>query len=99
MSKIEPDFDTAFERLRLSYAAEKELEAKHKKQIVDAPLHGITDTDLIRLLKRTYSALKITPAKLKSLRAKWELEPNATPADLASNPHAGNHGETAGGGK
>ena len=99
MPKTAPNFDAEFERLRLSRVAEQELEAKHKQQVIDAPSYGISDNELARLLNRAYQSLKTTPAKLKALRAKWELEPNATPADLASNPHAETHSETAGGGE
>lgn len=99
MLKAEPNFDAAFERLRLSRVAEQELEAKHKQQVIDAPSYGISDNEMVRLLNRAYPSLKTTPAKLKALRAKWVLESNATPADLASNPHAETHSETAGGGE
>jgi len=75
MPKTASNFDTEFERLRLSRVAEQELEAKHKQQVIDAPSYGISDNELARLLNRAYQSLKTTPAKLKALRAKWSWSP------------------------
>ena len=97
MPKTASNFDTEFERLRLSRVAEQELEAKHKQQVIDAPLYGISDNEMVRLLKRSYAELIITPVKLRALRARWTHEAHMPPTVQVAHDQTDTSNNEAGG--
>lgn len=66
-------FDQDYEKLKAKNAAERAL-IDFKDWILAAPRDGISDLDLIKLLKKKLPGLKIAIKKLVELRAKWAAE-------------------------
>ena len=69
-----------YEKLLASKQAEREL-AEYKDVILSALADGISDEELVRLIKKSLPAIKLTPKRLAQLRATWSLE---AAADTAS---------------
>lgn len=66
-------FDQDYEKLKAKNAAERAL-VDFKDWILAAPDDGISDHELIKLLKKKLPGLKIAVKKLVELRAKWAAE-------------------------
>ena len=65
-------------KLIASKHAERQL-VEIKDLILAAPAHGISDKELIREIKKAYPEIKLTPKKLKELRARWATETLVAP--------------------
>ena len=62
-----------YQKLIASKQAERQLDDV-KDLILEAPSNGISDKELIREIKKAYPGIKLTPTKLKGLRAHWATE-------------------------
>ncbi len=71
---------SSYQKLLASKLAERQLE-KIKDLILSAPADGISDKELIREIKKAYAGIKLTPTKLKDLRAHWATETPVVPPD------------------
>ena len=63
----------SYQKLIASKHAERQL-VEIKDLILAAPADGISDKELIREIKKAYPGIKLTPTKLKGLRAHWATE-------------------------
>lgn len=71
MNKVKADSAReAYEKLKASKDAHKRL-IEFKDLILTAPNDGISEAELIQILKKELPAIKITVKKLKELRESW----------------------------
>ena len=68
----------SYQKLIASKHAERQL-VEIKDLILAAPADGISDKELIREIKKAYPGIKLTPTKLKGLRAHWATETLVAP--------------------
>lgn len=63
----------AYDKLKAKKEALSRL-GEYKDLILAAPSDGVSDAELIQILKQELPAIKITVKKLKELRDKWVAE-------------------------
>ena len=81
-------FDEDYEKLKVKNAAARAL-IDYKDWILAAPRDGISDLDLIKLLKKKIPGLKIAVKKLVELRVKWTAESDDKNGDQSPKPAGG----------
>lgn len=64
------EFGVAYNELKASKAEEMAL-VGIKQLVMSSTEDGISDKELIRIIKRFYPSLKITPTKLDRIRKSW----------------------------
>lgn len=74
-----------YQELLACKQAELELE-KYKDLILAAPADGISDKELVRVIKKALPAIKLTLKKLTQLRANWSMEASTGDASMELPP-------------
>ena len=75
----------AYEKLKANKEALSRL-GEFKDLVLAAPSDGVSDAELIQILKKELPAIKITVKKLKELRDKWAADDDGVGDGSASEP-------------